>query len=119
MTMKKNVRILFLVSMFLLAIISAANAKTIYTDADRPPGGDGLSWSTAFKDLQDGLADAGGGDEIWVAAGTYYPSVEVGGIGSRYQAFQMKNGVAIYGGFVGTETSLAQRATSMCSLLTY
>ncbi|MBN2377599.1 MAG: hypothetical protein JXD22_14460 [Sedimentisphaerales bacterium] len=49
------------------------------------------------------------GDEIWVAAGAYYPSAKVGGTSDRHKTFQMINGVAIYGGFNGTETSRSQR----------
>jgi predicted outer membrane repeat protein len=45
------------------------------------------------------LDAAATGDEIWVAAGTYKPTAEHGGSGGRYKSFQMKNGVALYGGF--------------------
>ncbi len=84
--------------------------RVIYVDDDAPPGGDGLTWPTAYKYLQDALDDAGTGDEIWVSAGTYYPTYDYRlGIGSRGKHFRMKNGVAIYGGFDGTETSLAER----------
>ena len=64
----------------------------------------GLSWSDAFTDLQDALAVATAGDEIWVAAGIYKPT---GGV-DRTVTFQLKNGVAIYGGFAGTENDLGQ-----------
>ena len=71
------------------------------------PGGsdDGSSWSNAFDDLQEGLGIAVVGDNIWVADGTYYPTKGTG----RYKTFQMINDVAIYGGFDGTETALAER----------
>ncbi len=43
-----------------------------YVDDDAPVGGDGLSWSTAYQHLQDGLSEAAGDPsiiEIRVAAG--------------------------------------------------
>ena len=88
----------------------------IYVNAARTGQGnqDGLSWATAFADLQDALASAESGDEIWVAAGIYYPDEAEAGIatvsaGSTNSAFTMLNGVTIYGGFNGTETSSSQR----------
>ncbi len=49
-----------LLSWFVIAAISsAAHAGTIlYVDDDAPLNGDGLSWDTAFRFLQDALADA-------------------------------------------------------------
>lgn len=81
----------------------------LYVDADASGANIGTSWSNAYTSLQPALEQAQAGDQIWVAAGTYKPSVQVGGTGDRYQAFQMKNGVAIYGGFAGGEGSLEQR----------
>lgn len=65
----------------------------------------GSSWANAFSDLQDALAAAGMDDEIWMAAGVYIPDSE----GTRGASFQLKDGVAIYGGFAGGETARAQR----------
>jgi hypothetical protein len=85
--------------------------RVIYVDAAVSGGSDdGSSWSNAFDDLQEALDDAGRGDKIWVAAGTYKPSSDYGlAIGDRGKHFRMINGVAIYGGFAGIETTLAQR----------
>ena len=65
----------------------------------------GRSWEDAFIDLQDALALAFAGQEIWVAAGTYLPTSDT----NREVSFVMVEGVALYGGFAGTETSLAER----------
>jgi hypothetical protein len=76
----------------------------IYVKKNAPgPVHDGTSWNTAFRDLQSGLAAANDGQEIWVAGGVYYPGL------IRKSTFQLKNGVALYGGFAGTETTREQR----------
>jgi len=64
----------------------------------------GNTWANAC-DLQTALTNAAAGDEIWVQAGTYRP----GASGNTAATFQMRSGVAIYGGFVGTETNRADR----------
>jgi hypothetical protein len=65
----------------------------------------GTSWADADTDLQAALASARPGDQIWVAQGTYKPT---GGT-DRTASFALKDGVAVYGGFAGTETQLTQR----------
>jgi len=67
---------------------------------------DGLSWETAYPTLQDALAVAQAGQEIWVAAGIYYPDEGLGSSNNDPNAtFLLRNGVALYGGFTGTEES--------------
>jgi len=70
-------------------------------DDDAPDGGDGLAWATAFNDLQDALAIAETGDQIWVAAGTYKPTEGT----DRDATFDIADGVAVYGGFRGNEAA--------------
>lgn len=84
--------------------------SVMYVDNDAPEGGDGTSWATTHKYLQDALAIAGAGDEIWVAQGAYRPDQGANqNPGHRGQSFKMLAGVAIYGGFVGNETQREQR----------
>ncbi|MCP4712988.1 MAG: right-handed parallel beta-helix repeat-containing protein, partial [Planctomycetes bacterium] len=79
------------------------DGPVIYVNDDASGANSGVSWGDAFLSLQDGLEAATAGKQIWVAAGTYKPTVKVGGSGHKFKTFQMKNGVAIYGGFVGNE----------------
>jgi hypothetical protein len=77
--------------------------------------GPGLSWSTAYSELRDALADAASRNltaekaddvrEIWVAQGTYLPTDG----DARTASFLLVQRLAVYGGFVGDETKLAQR----------
>ncbi len=66
----------------------------------------GSSWDNAFSGSQLQTAiNAQCVTEVWVAAGTYKPTSGT----DRNISFSMKNGVAIYGGFNGTETQLSER----------
>ncbi len=83
-----------------------AAGPVCYVNASASAGGanDASSWSDAYTDLQAALGNVGC-TEIWVAAGTYYPTSGT----DRTVTFQIKNNVAIYGGFSGTETARDQR----------
>ena len=77
--------------------------------------GDGSDWDNASGDLQrmiDELADnnpQGLPGEVWVAAGTYEPQSQLIQ-GSSYSAsFRMRDGISVYGGFAGTESSKTER----------
>lgn len=78
--------------------------------------GDGSSWDNASGDLQkmiDDLADnnvSQQAGEVWVAAGTYKPQSQLIS-GMNYSAsFRMRDGISVYGGFAGGETSKQERA---------
>jgi hypothetical protein len=87
------------------AFAQGAGGAVIYVDADAAPGGDGTSWATAFRDLQGALAVAEPGDELWVAEGVYKPTAG----SDRTATFTLVSGVALYGGFDGTEMSRDER----------
>jgi predicted outer membrane repeat protein len=89
----------------LLLAVPPAQAATIYVDATATGAGDGSSWTDAYADLQGALGQAVEGDEIWVEAGTYMPTAGT----DRAATFQLLDGVALYGGFNGTETDRNQR----------
>jgi len=64
------------------------------------------SWANGC-DLQYALAvKAVAGDELWVKMGTHKPTSAL----ERTASFVLKSGVAIYGGFNGTETARGQRS---------
>ena len=72
----------------------------------------GTSWADAFTDLQTAIYEANAGDTIWVAQGSYEPFLDTLGLippVPKSRHFWLKNGVVIYGGFDGSETSLSQR----------
>ncbi|MCP4711718.1 MAG: hypothetical protein GY869_24125, partial [Planctomycetes bacterium] len=88
----------------------AAMAAIIYVDAGATTGtNNGMSWENAYTDLQNALDDAASGDEIWVAQGTYRPTIQFNPDDSRSATFQMKNGIGVYGGFNGTEENRDDR----------
>ncbi len=96
-------------SLGLVFAASSAFAGTIYVDANLNTGlNDGSTWANAYQGsdgLRLALVGATGGDDIYVAQGTYKPTAGT----SRSASFAMKNNVEIFGGFLGGEASPAQR----------
>ena len=89
-----------LVSIFLLVSSQVALGGAIYVDANATGANNGSSWADAYIYLQDGLAAATSGDNIWVAQGAYKPDHGIGKTpGDRTATFELKAGVSIYGGF--------------------
>ena len=83
-----------------------AQGAVWYVDGSIAASGDGTSWATAFKTVQEGI-DAPADDvtdEVWVREGIY-PVVENNGGDS----LTMRERGRLYGGFAGTETALEQR----------
>ena len=76
----------------------------VYVNVGATGLNNGSSWLNAFTNLQQAASSVAGCAQVWVAQGTYKTT---GVDGSGY--LRLKSGMALYGGFVGTETTLAQR----------
>ena len=85
-----------------------ANATVWFVKANA--SGDGSSWQQAAGNIDDVIAKASAGDEIWIASGTYKPTNLIRSNKADSRAFTLKDGVSLYGGFAGSETSLSERA---------
>jgi Right handed beta helix region/Secretion system C-terminal sorting domain len=86
------------------------SVQKVFVKASASGNNSGTSWANAFTDFQSALNSCA--DTIWVAAGTYKPSVDANGIvpaDPRNKTFYIPTGRKIYGGFIGTENTLAQR----------
>jgi predicted outer membrane repeat protein len=86
---------------------TASGGGVLYVDDDAPPGGDGQSWDTAFRYLQDALTEAYfglGADEIRIGQGVYRPDRDEGGNvtpDDREATFDLIDTVALMGGYAG------------------
>ncbi len=98
---------MLLILAFMLAIRPFRSVQAdgvLFVKSTASGTGNCSSWANACT-LQTALTGAISGDEIWVAAGTHKPTTGI----DRTVTFQLKSGVALYGGFAGTETTLGQR----------
>lgn len=91
----------------ILLLLFACNLMTVSTFAQiryvKVGGtGNGSSWANASGSIQDMIDYTFSGGEVWVGEGTYTLSATL----------QMKEGVDVYGGFFGDETSIADRPKS-------
>jgi len=69
----------------------------------------GTGWGSSAN-LQSALSSASSGDQIWLKEGVYYPDEGTGQTNNNQGAtFRVLDGVTLFGGFSGSETSLGQR----------
>lgn len=88
-------------------------SEVLYVAADAPAGRDGNTWASAMNNLNSAITEAAiTQKDIWVKEGTYVPDRIPGSNtvtpNNRENSFSIGN-LAMYGGFAGTEASIAQR----------
>ena len=112
---RRYARELFAASAMILATVTAEAAVCYVTPEGGTETKDGESWTTAYDEASfpAAIVSAGAGDAIWVKAGVYRPVIpadpaSVTGA-EQGKSFVLKDGVALYGGFAGNETSSADR----------
>jgi parallel beta-helix repeat protein len=90
--------------------VLAAEARIIYVDMSATGQSNGSNWADAHLSLHDALAAAQYGDKIRVAKGVYKPDQrvvtgrfgkQIVSSGLRTETFQLKDGVALKGGYAG------------------
>ncbi len=93
----------------ILLTCAPALAATRYVNVNLTTGANnGTTWADAYRSadaIPIALAASVSGDEVWVAAGTYRPTLTT----TRTIFINLRTGIAIYGGFAGTESTLNQR----------
>ncbi|MEM7228118.1 MAG: right-handed parallel beta-helix repeat-containing protein [Planctomycetota bacterium] len=97
-----------------LATAGRTPENALFVVANGPGAGTGTSWESPYVTLQQAIdrINADGidqFDQIWMAAGTYVPTVR--SIPSEPQSvrFELPDGVSIYGGFAGNELRIEDR----------
>ncbi|MFM2089802.1 MAG: hypothetical protein RLZZ127_291, partial [Planctomycetota bacterium] len=80
-------------------------ARTLYVAAGAAGAGNGTSWADAYPRLEQALAAALPGDQVWVAQGQYRPSTGT----DQAASFQVGAQVSVFGGFAGGELSRQDR----------
>jgi len=91
-----------LLGFYLLSFSASADPGVLYAAPTAQGSDDCSDWDNACT-LQTALAGATSGDEIWVQAGVHYPGSMI------TDTFTLQSGVALYGGFAGTETTRDER----------
>ena len=90
-----------------LATNCGATPARVFVDGSATGANDGTSWANAFTRLDSALTAAKSCPqltEVWVADGTYTPTSTA----NRFLTFDLTNGLGVFGGFAGGETSRAQ-----------
>ncbi len=111
--MKRKVFLFCVLLFFTYPVVATRYHVNINSGND---AGDGLLWSSAFKNLQAALDVAEAGDEIWIAAGVYHPTKKIADVygtnihpttptHGRHRSFLINKNISLYGGFPANPTN--------------
>ena len=110
--MKRALSLLMVIAGFAMTLFmtTQALAAVVYVNQAIGTSGDGTTWGTAKKTLDEGLTMANGTTytEIWVAQGTYRAPATY---------FVMKSGVSVYGGFASGDAFAARNWSNKVTTL--
>lgn len=81
-----------------------AFSQIVYVTPTGAGSQDGTSWANAYPgtQLQTAFNTVPAGGEVWVAAGTYYPTYQMEGGDARTKTFYINRNINVYGGFPAT-----------------
>ena len=106
---------------------SCPSFTTLFVDSSITAPGNGGSWATAFKTVQQALNASNSCSsvkQVWIKKGTYYPAAYpvsctdcATSNSARDYTFALRDGLALYGGFAGAETDTAQRVSGNTTVL--
>lgn len=103
-SIKNLLKVVFTLTLLPFSLFS----QVIYVDSDAAGSNNGSSWTNAYTTLQSALSAANSSSEIWIAEGEYFPT-SGSNKNTSFQLSNSKNGIKIYGGFIGTESSRSER----------
>lgn len=90
---------------------------TYFVDDNATPGGNGLSWTSAYSSLDSALSAAISSDTIWLAEGTYHPTVMSAPPDRRSVRFRVPAGVTLIGGFLNGQPSAPPLGSPLNTIL--
>ena len=96
--LRLGLSVIIILSLLLVPASGILAANVIHVNcATGSDTNDGLTWDTAKRTVTAGVTAAVSGDQVWVAKGVYTEGVN------------LTAGVALYGGFAGSESDLTSR----------
>ncbi|MBU0677133.1 MAG: hypothetical protein KJ626_03375 [Verrucomicrobia bacterium] len=108
--LRRSLLSLFASFVLFVGLPISVHGVTSYVDHAASGLNNGSSWANAYTNLQQALAFANGGDQVWVAQGTYYPDEGPFQVNDDVDStFLINEDIEVYGGFDNLDTQLSDR----------